>query len=489
MGWFWQVPDPVTGWSHLPNSSGRSFNPMYEFDVAVSINSLGLRGPDTLAYEKPDGVYRALVLGDSFIEAIQVEYEETFGQRLAHLMQSQTGQPVEVISAGAGGWGTDQQLLWLREVGVRFQPDLVILAVYPPNDFMNNALPLESANRGAIQKPFFSLEEGELALQFFPFDPANVPPVDSPLLEVQPDPVPPGPLTSLGQWLRPRSALYRYMDPRVRIAAPQFAAWLGRTGLIAPGQETKIVAQGDGYVPIAYNIYRTELDPLWQEAVDLTQALLAEVKATASSMDAQTAAILITAPETVYPEVWDLILTQYPAMQAGTWDLFAPYERAEQALAQAEIPFLNLAPAFRQTGADGPRLHLEDDGHWTPAGHELTARATYNFLAAEGLVPMLAGSAVPVQIPAEGRSWWEWFVLAVLVLLFGSILWGAVKSGPVRWLRQVGAGLATTGELLLYMARRRQFTLLPLVVILLMFAGLLILAQASVVGPFIYTLI
>jgi len=38
-------------------------------------------------------------------------------------------------------------------------------------------------------------------------------------------------------------------------------------------------------------------------------------------------------------------------------------------------------------------------------------------------------------------------------------------------------------------ARQRRFVLAPLLVILLAFAGLLILSQASVVGPFIYTLI
>jgi hypothetical protein len=36
--------------------------------------------------------------------------------------------------------------------------------------------------------------------------------------------------------------------------------------------------------------------------------------------------------------------------------------------------------------------------------------------------------------------------------------------------------------------RRQNFVLLPLVIILLLFGGLLVVAQASVVGPFIYTL-
>ncbi|MDW8270542.1 MAG: SGNH/GDSL hydrolase family protein, partial [Anaerolineae bacterium] len=176
MGWFWRVPDPITGWSLQPGVSGRSYNDVYEYDVSVQINDLGLRSPADIGYEKKEGVYRIMVLGDSFVEAMQVELEETFGQQLARIL-NEKGYRVEVINAGVGGWGTDQELLWLRHEGYKYHPDLIILTIYPRNDFMNNYQPLESANNGINLKPYFRLVGGRLELELFPFDPAKAPPV------------------------------------------------------------------------------------------------------------------------------------------------------------------------------------------------------------------------------------------------------------------------------------------------------------------------
>ena len=43
-------------------------------------------------------------------------------------------------------------------------------------------------------------------------------------------------------------------------------------------------------------------------------------------------------------------------------------------------------------------------------------------------------------------------------------------------------------ELLVYMGARKKWWLAPVIVILVVFGGLLILAQGSAVAPFIYTI-
>ncbi|MBI3958949.1 MAG: SGNH/GDSL hydrolase family protein [Chloroflexi bacterium] len=488
-GWFWRVPDPVTGWSHIPNSVGRAFNPLYEYDAQVAFNSRGIRGPESLGYAAAEDVYRVLLLGDSFVEAVQVNDGETLGEQLRILLEEGLGQPVEVVNAGVSGFGTDQQLLWLREEGVKYAPDLVLLAVYPHNDFMNNAEALESANQGAISKPFFALVDGELQLRYYPFDPATAPEVTSPFVEVAPPDIPLGPLTGVADWLRPRSALFRYFDPRIRLASPRFAAWLARTGLLAPGQESQLVAQSEGYIPLTYRVYTKPLAAEWQDAVALTTALFGEIEQTARQMGAASAALLIPSPESIDSERWQRILTQFPAMQSGVWEREQPEQLALAGLEQAGIPATSLTDAFRKNFAVGPPLYLAEDSHWTATGHALAARATVNFLGESEIIPALAGHALRLTVVKPPRTAWEWAVLLIVLLLVVSIVWNIVQTGPVRWLRQVGAGLSTTVELFGYVARQRQFVLLPLLVILLAFAGLLILAQASVVGPFIYTLI
>ena len=488
-GWFWRAPDPVTGWSHIPAASGRSFNPFYEYDAQVTFNSRGIRGPESLGYAKPEAVYRVLLLGDSFMEAVQVNDDETLGEQLAALLQTEMGRPVEVINAGVSGFGTDQELLWLREEGVKYAPDLVLLAVYPHNDFMNNAEVLESANQGGINKPFFSLVDGKLQLHYYPFDPATVPAVTSPFVEKALPDTPPGPLTPVAEWLHDHSAFYRYFDPHIRIAAPRLAAWLARTGLLSPGQESKLVAQPQGYVPLTYRIYQNPPGPEWQASVRVTTALFGEIRQTAESLGVPAAALVIPSPESVYPARWQQILTQFPAMQSDAWDLQQPERLAMTSLAAAGVPALSLAESFAQNAATAPLLYFVEEGHWTSDGHRLGARAGVNFLGESGLIPGVAAESSPLTLPKPARTWGEWAVLAILLVIGVSILWEMWKTGPLRWLRNFGVGLATVGELLRYMVRQRQFALLPLLIILLAFAGLLILAQASVVGPFIYTLI
>ena len=43
-------------------------------------------------------------------------------------------------------------------------------------------------------------------------------------------------------------------------------------------------------------------------------------------------------------------------------------------------------------------------------------------------------------------------------------------------------------ELWVFMKERKKFWLLPIVVVLLLFGGLIVLTQGSAVAPFIYTL-
>ena len=384
MGWFWKVPDPITGWSGLPGAEGRSFNDVYEYDVAVKINQRGLRSPD-IGYEKSDGVYRIMILGDSFTEAIQVELEETFGQQLARLLQDQ-GCRVEVINAGVGGWGNDQELLWLREEGYKYHPDLIILQVFPRNDFMNNYQPLEAANMGANLKHYFRLVDGQLQLELFPFDPEKAPPVTGENVVVKPEPVPPGLLAPVGDWLFRHSHFYRWTDPRIRIMAPKFAAKLARLGIIKPGRETQIIAQGDDYLPITFNAYRLDYDEDWEQAAALTGALFSEIKWTASSMNAGLVAILANAPEEVYPPFWKQLQKRFPPLQSPDFSPDSAHEHMLALLAAEDIPALDLRNAFRQAWEEQNRLlHYPVDGHWNSAGHALAARELAQFLEVQGI--------------------------------------------------------------------------------------------------------
>lgn len=486
-GFFWETNNPLTGWRLIPNAEGRWFNPMFEYDTHVKVNARALRTPETIDYEKPPGVYRVLVLGDSFVEAAQVDLEESFPQQLARLLQEH-GLQAEVINAGVGGWGNDQELIWLREEGSKYKPDLVLLTVFPRNDFMNNYQPLESANMGANLKPYFRLENGKLVAELFPFDPAQAPPVEHKRKVVQVEPLPLGPLTAVGEWLQQHSAFYRYFDPRIRLAAPRFAALLSHSGLIKPGGELKRSAQGEDYYPIAYDVYNPQPTEEWRQAFTLSEVIYAEIKRTANDMGAATAAVLIAAPEQVITQNWQKIVQENPPMQGRSWSLGFPTQKAAELLKAAGIPTLDTLALFRQRQAAGDKLHFADDGHWTRLGHALAARAIFNFVSSSALIAQLQGASVPIAQCSWGHLAWDGFVWLIVLALAGSLLWSIYKNGLRHWLRNLAVSLTTVGELLLYTIQRRRFALLPVLILLLLFGGLLVVAQASALGPFIYTL-
>jgi hypothetical protein len=57
-----------------------------------------------------------------------------------------------------------------------------------------------------------------------------------------------------------------------------------------------------------------------------------------------------------------------------------------------------------------------------------------------------------------------------------------------RFIRTMFTNLGVAGELVRFLWRRKLWWLVPMVIVLLLFALLLVFASASGVGPFIYTL-
>jgi lysophospholipase L1-like esterase len=101
---------------------------------------------------------RILVLGDSFTWGYGVEESERFSQVLEKSLN------VEVINAGVSGYSTDQELLWYRSEGIKYDSDLVILEL-AGNDVGDNDHNLVST---VYYKPRFVLEDGQLILKGYP---------------------------------------------------------------------------------------------------------------------------------------------------------------------------------------------------------------------------------------------------------------------------------------------------------------------------------
>ena len=151
---FWKY-DSLLGWAHEPGQEGIFETP--QFRTVVRINANGLRDREH-SYERQGDIERILVLGDSFAWGYGVEESERFSQLLEKSMD------VEVINAGVSGYSTDQELLWYRNEGTKYETDLVVL-VLAGNDVGDNDRQLVNT---IYYKPKFVLEEGQLVSKGYP---------------------------------------------------------------------------------------------------------------------------------------------------------------------------------------------------------------------------------------------------------------------------------------------------------------------------------
>jgi len=87
--------------------------------------------PVTYQTEKPDGTFRAIVIGGSTVMGLGAHTPSQnlpayLQRRLARKMDS-TGQEVQVINAGVGGYYSVNEFLYLASELVHFDPDLLIV--------------------------------------------------------------------------------------------------------------------------------------------------------------------------------------------------------------------------------------------------------------------------------------------------------------------------------------------------------------------------
>ena len=153
--------DPDLGWRNRPDTA---------VDVVaaggryhVTINARGERGIER-PYAKPAGVARVVLLGDSTAWGWGVDDELMWPR----LVERELAGRVEIINLAVPGYGTDQELWCLDREGLKYEPDLVLLA-FVHNDTLSNNMALMQG----MQKPQYVLDpaSGEWSLLNRPVPP------------------------------------------------------------------------------------------------------------------------------------------------------------------------------------------------------------------------------------------------------------------------------------------------------------------------------
>lgn len=350
-------PDPILGVRFIPAKTGLNQNACYR--SGVSINTHGWRGRE-MSLTKPEGVYRVLVLGDSFMAGLQVENEDTFASVLEdRLNRQQLPHRVEVMNFSVPSWGTGQEYLSLREYGLSFEPDLIVLAFYAQNDVSDNSSVLR-AKGSTYPQPSFDIKGGGL--------------VELPYFDPTPAPI------AIGRRLAAPFRLY----PLVRNSllgiplAHRLLYKLGVVGVVPreeAGRQTSVPWLWPERWKHQLGVYMRDYPLDWIHAWAITEGLLAKIQDEAKKASAEFLLVQIADPVAVMPQS-----LRFGLVADGTeevLDVDKPTRLLGQLAQKNNIDFMSIIPSFRDrianSVAEFEKYYLSCDGHWTPAGHRLAA--------------------------------------------------------------------------------------------------------------------
>ena len=91
------------------------------------VNSKGYRDVERVI-PKPDGVRRAVCIGDSFTWGVSVLVDDAWPQRVERALTRERGEPWEAVNLAEPGLNAVEEASWLDSEGFAYGPDAVVVA-------------------------------------------------------------------------------------------------------------------------------------------------------------------------------------------------------------------------------------------------------------------------------------------------------------------------------------------------------------------------
>ena len=96
--------------------------------TTVTLNSQGMRDREH-SFKKEADTYRILCVGDSMVFGFGVNQDEPFPAQLQGILSGNKEKNYEVINTAVPGHNTYQERVYLERVGIKYNPDLVIIGI------------------------------------------------------------------------------------------------------------------------------------------------------------------------------------------------------------------------------------------------------------------------------------------------------------------------------------------------------------------------
>jgi len=351
-------PDTLIGWRFKP---GARYMFRKEGFSKGRINSKGLRDVEH-EYTKEPGTCRIVFLGDSYVEALQVEQDSCFVRRVEkELSAACPEERFETINMGRSGMGTAEELLYYTREGQKYSPDLVLL-VFFPNDYRDNSRKLDVYQ--SVRPYFVDRGRGlELDTSFRNTRGFKLRKTISPLKNRSS-------LVSLAI-----EAYYRFKARKRQPPPPPKP----------PAKRAEVTPRLPGGP--GTDLFSRQPSPAWLEAYRVTSELLKMVNRAVTSTGARLAVVVIPTAMASQEPKRSLAEREHPE-----WDLDLPVKRVTSLCAAERIPCLDLTRDFLEfSRMSGKYLYgfgkLYGSGHLNYDGHRVAAKAITRFLVEEKLIP------------------------------------------------------------------------------------------------------
>ena len=299
-------------------------NKTMEFKATVIVNKEGFVDSPWEDTAKPV----VFLVGDSFVQAAQVNLEDGWGRKLQSLFQKDAFDP-QIISFGIPGAGIATEFELIKQYAPQLKPKIIYLSFLVDNDIFNNHSQLEAKQ----DKPFYILQDNRLVLHW-------------------------------------ESSSHQ---KNILLQNFHLARWLQQNLWLKKEQKRRITL-GNG-VPLNFYVHQNPPSPIWEEAWMITQKAFEDLSNYCHKNDIDLKIVLTPAHWQISRTKTQQLKSQFPQM--SNWDIenYA-YQRSERMLKELNVTTIDLYADFR-SHPDPDLLYYPIDAHWTKEGHALAAEILY----------------------------------------------------------------------------------------------------------------
>ena len=355
---------PEIGKMRKPNAEIRYTNGL-DFWTISRTNSLGFSDREPVSSERAAASCHITMIGDSNVEARQVPIADKFHVRLEELAAQELRHLDVTTSAFAiSSTGQVNQLAYYDEFARYLRPALLVL-VFVPNDFTNNAPILDGLHRGMYPDRLKNVSATRGADGSITLRPPW--PGESRFAAVPPPPAPW--YTRATDYLTGISLLANWLDAKSRAFSsassadtdPELIAWVALLSRRSP----RYAALLDGWRPTTRQEipgpfrFTRDMPAVYEDALDFTGFALDQFRERTDRDGA--ALVILSTPFT------------------GTRGDLA-FDRLTALAEPRGIPVIDYNDYVLRQGADPRRARWAHDAHWNIAGHRWAAEALLEYL-------------------------------------------------------------------------------------------------------------